>query len=271
MQTAKEITMYPVTDTIKENQLAGFICIYRSVKKHWIWKQNRIKTTFEAWVDLLLRASHDDQKEPVGIDFITVNKGQVLTSQLQLSKDWYWSRKKVVHFLGVLQKDKMLDVQTSAKWSMITICNYASYQSIRTTKEQQKNIRGTSEEHIQPLKPLKPLESTPQKNFLLHTPTAFFKKELADHEGEPELVKYKNLVEYLQAKDERGQLNFINILSLNQQISYADYLKLKVVEAGSSRTLQEVLEAMENTAGLKKKYKSVFLTAKNWLQTEFKK
>lgn len=132
------------------NYKTGYIKLYRSIKNHWLWKENRKKTPFEAWVDLMIRACHSDLKEPVGVDFIQVKRGQVLTSQLQLSKEWMWSRKMVTRFLKSLEKDGMIAVECTTKWSMITICNYDSYQGFGTTKEQQKNNRGTTEEQQVP-------------------------------------------------------------------------------------------------------------------------
>jgi hypothetical protein len=160
MQTAKEINLYPISDSVKENKDMGFICLYRSIREHWIWKESRVKSKFEAWVDLLIRASHDDQKEPVGMDLIVINRGQVLTSQLQLSIDWKWDRSRVRLFLGMLTKDRMIAVKPTTKYTIITICNYESYQSKRPTKQQQANNKPTTKQHIQPLEPLEPLVST---------------------------------------------------------------------------------------------------------------
>jgi hypothetical protein len=129
------------------NYTTGYIKLFRSIKKHWLWKESRKKTPFEAWMDLMLRACHSDLKEPIGPDFIVVKRGQILTSQLKLSKDWMWSRKAVTFFLRALERDNMVDIKCTNKWSMITICNYATYQDFGTTKEQQKNIKRTSKEH----------------------------------------------------------------------------------------------------------------------------
>lgn len=160
MEAAKEIKLYPLTDKVKENKEAGFVCLYRSVRDHWIWKESRVKSKFEAWTDLLLRASHDDQKEPVGMDLIVIKKGQVLTSQLQLSIDWKWDRSTVRSFLKMLQKDRMIFVKATTKYTILTICNYDNYQSKRPTKQQQDNNKTTTRQHIQPLEPLEPLVST---------------------------------------------------------------------------------------------------------------
>jgi hypothetical protein len=201
----------PPKESVEKNKDTGFICIYRSIKKHWLWKDNRVKTPFEAWIDLLLRASHDDQKEPIGIDFITVLKGQVLTSQLQLSKEWFWSRKKVCHFLNVLKKDGMLDVKSTTKWSMLTICNYASYQAIRTTKAQQKNIKGTTEEHIQPLEPLEPLlvgaEAPKPKTFKQWTDAEFY-QDIANNKSNYSKEMLREFYEKWTEKSASGKMKF---------------------------------------------------------------
>lgn len=270
MEAAKEITMFPIPNTIKENQDTGFVCIYRSIKNHWVWKDNRVKTTFEAWIDLILRASHNDQKEPIGVDFILVKKGQVLTSQLQLSKEWFWSRKKVNHFLQVLQKDRMITLNATTKWSMITVCNYASYQAIRTTKEQQKNNNGTSKEHIQPLEPFKPSSTPAKPEVFVFSHNGFFDRQLEANKDQPEVDKYKKLVEFLHATDDEGEGRFENVLKIKKQISFKDYLQLKDIEKSSSRTLKAVLEGIENYDTGKKPYRNLFLTAKDWLNKEFK-
>ncbi len=99
----------------------------------------------------------------------------------------------------------------------------------------------------------------------------FFDRQIENNAGRPEIAKYQKLVEFLHGKDEDGKTKFSNVLSLPKQISYADYLKLKEVESGTSRTLSEVLNDMENKVDLKKKYENVYLTANNWLKNEFKK
>ena len=270
MEAEKEIPMYPINN-VKENKEAGFVPIYRSIKDHWLWQESRVKTRLEAWIDLLLRASHEDQKEPIGADFIMVKKGQVLTSQLQLSTDWFWSRKKVNHFLNVLQKDGMLVVKTATKWSMITICNYGSYNDRRTTKEQQRNNKGTTKEHIQPLEPLNKNSTHPAKPAYKYSHNGFFDRQLEKCAGEPELGKYQKLVEFLHEKDDDGNYKFSNVLSLEKQISYRDYIQLKAVEQSENRrSLKEVLESMEDRKTLKKDHKNVYLTAKNWLKMDFK-
>lgn len=130
----------------EQNYKTGYIKIYRSLKNHWIWGKGK-KSHFEAWIDLLLMASHTGLKEPIGYDLIIIKQGQVLTSQEKLSLQWRWDRNAVRKFLQMLSSDGMISVETFTKYTMITICKYDSYQTKKPTKHQQEGINATSTQH----------------------------------------------------------------------------------------------------------------------------
>jgi hypothetical protein len=111
-----------------ENYRTGYIKIFRSIKTHWLYEKNRKRTKLEAWYDLLLRASHCAEKETVGYDFIEVFRGQILTSQEGLAKDWRWDRSAVRSFINSLHRDQMLTIKSTNTYTMLTICNYECYQ-----------------------------------------------------------------------------------------------------------------------------------------------
>ena len=211
MEAAKEIKLYPVSDKIIENKKTGFVPLYRSIRDHWIWKESKVKSKFEAWMDLLLSASHDDQKEPVGYDLIVVKKGQVLTSQLILSQSWRWDRSAVRGFLKLLQKDRMIEVKATSKFTMITICNYADYKINRPTKQQQNNINSTSTQHIQPLEPLEPLVSSaiaPQKNNYKKWDEKAFIDDIARYKDHYDRDVLNEFYKHWSEKDEKGKMLF---------------------------------------------------------------
>lgn len=110
------------------NYKTGWIRVYRSIRNHWLYEPNRKRTKLEAWYDLLLQAKHGQQKETIGYDLITIERGQILTSQDKLSRDWRWDRSSVRSFLHSLHEDQMLTIETTNKFTMITICNYDTYQ-----------------------------------------------------------------------------------------------------------------------------------------------
>ena len=127
----------------------GWISIHRKIKDHWLWGKSKKKTKFEAWIDLLLMANHKDKKINFGNNVITVKRGQKITSILDLSKRWKWSRDKVKNFLILLQNDSIIEFKSDNKKTTITIINYDTYQNDNIQKRHQSDINPTSIRHKQ--------------------------------------------------------------------------------------------------------------------------
>ncbi|HEJ9006815.1 TPA: DnaD domain-containing protein, partial [Staphylococcus aureus] len=138
--------------------MTGWISIDRSIQNHWLFKEKRTFSKFEAWIYLLMEANHSKAKVPIGNQIVTVERGQRLTSILTLSDLFNWSRFKVKTFLDLLESDGMLEVKTTSKYTLITIVNYDFYQSEQgrnqhqndikpTSKQNQSNINPTSKQH----------------------------------------------------------------------------------------------------------------------------
>ena len=107
--------------------MAGWIKIHRDIAKHWIFQDAE---KFKWWIDLLIMASHEDNKLLVGDKLIEVKRGQLMASLAFLGKRWNRSKEKVLNFLKLLESDQMIDRCTDRKNSLITICNYESYQDV---------------------------------------------------------------------------------------------------------------------------------------------
>jgi hypothetical protein len=124
----------------------GWIKLNRQITENWIFPNRRKFTEFEAWIYLLLKSSFADSKVYDNGRLILINRGELLTSELKLSYEWLWDRGAVRRFLNVLQKDGMIFKKTTTKFTIVTICNYASYQDTTTTNKQQTNNRRTTNE-----------------------------------------------------------------------------------------------------------------------------
>lgn len=147
----------------------GWIKLHREIRDHWIFKENRTFSKYEAWTDLLLDANHKDNAAYFNKNIVEVKRGQTLTSEVKLSEKWNWSRKKVRNFLKLLEEQGMITKITVPKrYVIVQIANYDRYQnrttedtsqdivntyvdhcvvtSEDTTREQQGNNRGTTEE-----------------------------------------------------------------------------------------------------------------------------
>lgn len=129
--------------------MEGWISLYRKFQEHWIWKSNEPFDKRSAWLSLLLKANHKDTKVMIDSKPIEVKKGSFITSELKLSTEWKWGRKKVRTFLKSLENDKMLTKNSTTKYTTISIENWELYQKVEQQKEQQRNNNGTTEEHRQ--------------------------------------------------------------------------------------------------------------------------
>ena len=111
--------------------MSGWIKIHRDITKHWIFQDAE---KFKWWMDLLLTASHEDNKFLVGDRLIEVKRGQQIISLSFLANRWNSSKKTVLRFLNLLESDGMCNRYTHQKVTILTICNYESYQEVESAK-----------------------------------------------------------------------------------------------------------------------------------------
>ncbi|MEO4499747.1 DnaD domain-containing protein, partial [Staphylococcus aureus] len=144
--------------------MTGWISIDRSIQNHWLFKEKRTFSKFEAWIYLLMEANHSKAKVPIGNQIVTVERGQRLTSILTLSDLFNWSRFKVKTFLDLLESDGMLEVKKTSKYALITIVNYDFYQSEQGRNQHQNDIKPTSKQHQSNINPTSKQHQTNTNN-----------------------------------------------------------------------------------------------------------
>jgi len=108
-------------------QEGGWIKLYRSIRKHWLWEDAE---KLKWWLDILLQANHQERKILLGNDLVKIERGSFHTSVMKLSERWQVDRKTVKKFLDLLEKDKMISLKTSKKGTTIKVSNYEGYQAI---------------------------------------------------------------------------------------------------------------------------------------------
>ncbi|MDU5107153.1 MULTISPECIES: hypothetical protein [unclassified Clostridium] len=108
-------------------QEGGWIKLYRSIRKHWLWEDAE---KLKWWIDILLQANHQERKILIGNELVTIERGSFHTSIMKLSDRWHVDRKTVKKFLELLEKDKMITLKTSKKGTTLKVSNYEGYQAI---------------------------------------------------------------------------------------------------------------------------------------------
>ena len=111
--------------------MAGWIKIYRELADHWL-AQHPEKLGW--WVLLLLKVAHEDKKVLVGNQLVELKRGQIIASLTFLSELWQTSKSSAERFVALLEKEEMLKRCAERKLTIITICNYDSYQEKKRAK-----------------------------------------------------------------------------------------------------------------------------------------
>ena len=118
--------------------MCGWIKMHRSLLQ-WEWFQK--PEMVQLFVYLLLKASVEDRKWQ-GLD---VKRGQVVTSVSTICRDLSLSTKKVRNCLEHLKNSQVISIKTTNKFSVITICNYATYQEYETPEGQTEGKQRANE------------------------------------------------------------------------------------------------------------------------------
>lgn len=122
----------------------GWIKLHRKIQDHWIYQEKRKFSKYEAWLDLLMMASHKDTKFVHGSELIELKKGSFVTSELKLMERWDWGKSKLRSFLELLEKDEMIIKKSDRKKTTITICNYSVYHDYETENRPQTDHEQTT-------------------------------------------------------------------------------------------------------------------------------
>lgn len=107
----------------------GYLKLFRKIT-NWGWYYDvYVKHVF---LDLLLKANYKD-KEWHGI---IIKRGQFLTSRRHYAEELHISEQKLRGILKKLELTNEIKVETTQKYTLITIINYESYQDEKEIEEQ---------------------------------------------------------------------------------------------------------------------------------------
>lgn len=113
----------------------SFIKLNRKIL-NWRWYQDA--NTMRVFIHLLLKANYKDND----FEKTSVKRGQLITSQSHLAEDLKISVKNVRTALEHLKSTGEVAIQTTAKYSIITINNYNEYQKVADTSAGEGQANG---------------------------------------------------------------------------------------------------------------------------------
>lgn len=266
---AKRINMYSVPlnaskiKDVEENKHTGFIRVYRSLQnKGWYKKSEYV----HLWVHLFISATRTPFESWFDGKPVLLTPGQLITGRKKLSSETGIQESKVERILKCFQNDHQIEQQSSSTSRLISINNWHIYQYVEQQDEQQANNGRTTGEQrvntIQESREYKEVEEEREGQKKL-TPTQFYKSEIEANKEHELIEKYKALVEYLKGKNDED-ITFKNVLALEQQLTFKQYLRLREKWAKENVDLRDILKAMENDKKAIKDKCSLYLTLNGW-------
>lgn len=113
----------------QENYQTGWISLYRSIKNHWIFEDEKY---LKWWIIILFEVNHKPNKFTRNYEVYEIQKGQSTNSLRTWSEMFKTTPKTVSKFFKLLEKDNMLKLQKIGKGkqalTLITVNNYKQYQ-----------------------------------------------------------------------------------------------------------------------------------------------
>ena len=120
--------------------MEGFIVIHRKMLD-WEWYSDPLMV--HLWITLLLMANYEDKKW-CGI---VIKRGQLVTSFDKLSLQTGMSIRQLRTRLDRLEDCECITKQTTNKYTIVTICNYSSYQDIPDDNDSQATSKRQSNDN----------------------------------------------------------------------------------------------------------------------------
>jgi len=132
--------------------MSGWIKLHRSITEHWLYKEKRIFSKFEAWNDILLTVNFSDAQTLIKGNIYYIKRGQSILSLESWGKRWNWDKHKVRRFFKLLEKDLMIELKSDTVTTQLTVCKYESYQDTSNTSATvTQRKRNTSATVTQPI------------------------------------------------------------------------------------------------------------------------
>lgn len=127
----------------------GYFALWRKFQDHPFWKERRVFSKAEAWIDILWEAQH--QKTPqdvmIGMQVFKCQYGECLKSMRTWAKRWGWSESRVRRFLELLVKMNQIQKMDEIQTTRITVCNYMHYDPRVTHERRTSDARATTDKN----------------------------------------------------------------------------------------------------------------------------
>lgn len=123
--------------------LGGWIKLHRALADHHIASD---PDSLSVWIHLLMMANHKATKRMLNGQVIAIQAGQLVTSRRSISEKTGVQESKVERVISRLKSEQQIEQVGKSKFRLISIVNWASYQSDEQQNEQEMNSKRTADE-----------------------------------------------------------------------------------------------------------------------------
>ena len=230
--------------------MEGWIKIHRQIQKHWVWSNAEY---FKAWIAIIMFVNHEPKKVLIHGELFECDRGQSLMSLQNWVKIFgkNWTIQKVRTFFTLLENDAMICTKGMRKTTCLTVCNYDSYQELQQTNNRQTTDKQQTNN----------TQITTNKNDKNYKNEKNYKEE--DIIISDEIKKLKEEFERFN-KWLDSETTFVR--KIKTQMTEEQFIKLK--KKYNSVQIMNTVLSLENYKDAPKRYTSVYLTVKNWLDKD---
>lgn len=110
--------------------MTGWVCLHRQLQDHWIYQD---ADQLRAWISILMNVNHSACRVLIKGEVFHLKPGQSAKSKSTWAQVLgpTWSRYRVNRFFRLLEKHTMIAQQTARKTTILTVCNWDTYQNPR--------------------------------------------------------------------------------------------------------------------------------------------
>jgi hypothetical protein len=152
----------------------GWIKLHRKIVENEIWKERRVFSRAECWIDILLEVRHNEQPVNVVIKncIVECQQGQSVRSIEQWAARWGMNKSKARRVLDLFKRCSMIDLECVKVSTRLTVLKFSEYNDQRHADEtQMKHKRNTDETQMNPNKNVKnEKKERMEEDFISHCP-----------------------------------------------------------------------------------------------------
>lgn len=228
------------------------------------------------WLWLLIKANYKKGYATIdvgnGITTVMIDRGQILFGRFKAEKELNINGSMIYRAIKKFQELEQITVQSNNKYSIITICNYDSYQGNNDDEEQYVNSQRTAnEQQVNNKRTTSEQQVNTSKEYLKNNKEYKEKKEvyslifLTDEENQKLCSEYgdllaKDCMEYLSAyKQEKNYKTKSDYLTIKRWV--VDAVNKKNINKGYSPTTTQ--SAISDVEEYKKRQEAFIKNTQN--------